>query len=221
MVGRTFLFALALAALAAGAFGSVVLEVTLERLADRADRIVRGRVTERSVVLERGGKRIWTRYHLRVTETFAGPVTKTLVVHTPGGRVGDRAEDVHGAARTAPEKDVVVFLWTDTEGRHRVLGQAQGLFEIESDADTGAATCRSSMDGLVLVGADGASRTGDGSSRSVSLADLKRRVGAARAAREAREEAERQARERKRKAAAERARALHEETRGQPGSSRE
>jgi len=201
------------------AFATVVLDVSIERLSERADLIVRGRVTDTTVLLERGAKRIWTRHRVHVEETLAGVARTTVLVHVRGGRVGQLTQTVKGTARPRKGERVVLFLWKDSAGRLRVLGQAQGLYRIATDKKSGIQHCTSDVSGLALVRADGRKRPATESARSLDLKELRKRIGAARAAKARSQEAARRKVERKRQAAIQRAREIRQRTRGKPGNS--
>jgi hypothetical protein len=216
---RSLLCVILLCLSASAALATVVLEVSIERLSERADLILRGRVTDTTVLLERGAKRIWTRHRVQVDETLAGAAGTSVLVHVRGGRVGRLAQTVKGTAQPRKGERVVLFLWKDSADRLRVLGQAQGLYRITTDEESGTQHCRSDVSGLALIGADGRPATSTETGRGVELAELRKRVAAARAAKARREEAARRKAERKRRAAIERAREIRQRTRGKPGSS--
>ena len=213
---RPLLLVFALALLALPALGSIVLEVTVEQLAEKADRIVRGRVVEQSVLLERGGRAIWTRYHVRVEETLAGEGTKEVVVHVPGGRMGELRQEVHGVARLRTNDEVVVFLWKDRQGRLRVLGQAQGAFRVRAEGRSGVSYCTNSVHGLVLVDPTGKPRRGR--AQRVPLTDLRARVAKVRRELDAAREREREAARLRLAERLRRAKLIERLSRGKPGT---
>lgn len=204
--------------LCGAALASVVLRADIEALARKSDRAVEGVVRESTVVLEAAQGRIWTRHRLDVTKTLVGTPSEQLVVHVPGGRVGDIEQSVHGSARLEEGARVALFLWEDDGQRLRVLGQAQGCFRVEADAASGEAVATNDVAGLTLV--DPAMRPVRARRTRLRLADLRRRVSAARRALVEEERRRKEAVERRLEELRKRAEQNEERTRGRPGGAR-
>ncbi len=80
-------------------------------------------------------RRIVTSTRVRVDQTFGGtpPGTEALI-RTLGGRVGDVGQIVHGEAFLLLGQAATLFLLPLQDGRHSVMGMAQGHFPIAVDA---------------------------------------------------------------------------------------
>jgi hypothetical protein len=101
-----------------------------------------------------GRSRIVTYTRIRVEESLAGehPATSELVVRTLGGRVGDIAEIVHGAARLEYGRHAVVFLRPVSNDVLAVTAETQGYYALERQGQ-GAPLLRSSRELAALIDA--------------------------------------------------------------------
>lgn len=214
---RALLVPSILAILLAGvARATVVLRASVEDLADRCDRAVFGRVVETRTEEDPSNGALWTSHRVRLEESWFGEGPAEVVVSVPGGTLGRVTQEFHGGARLRRDSRVALFLWRDAGGRLQVLGEAQGAFEVERDAATGADVCTNSVEGLSLV--DRAGKRVESGATRLTLADLRRRVTDARTAREERERIAREARARRLAERRERAVRLAALLRGRPGA---
>jgi MYXO-CTERM domain-containing protein len=106
---------------------STVAALGIDDLTDRADRVVRVRVTQVTPYQDRV---VRTRIELEVQEEWKGAGDLTIVLDQPGGVLGARGTLVFGMPRFAEGDDVVLFLSEDALIGTRVLGLAQGAFEV-------------------------------------------------------------------------------------------
>ena len=88
---------------------------SIEQLARQADIVVIGEVISATGEWAAGRATIQTRVALTVTESLKGTAASPLTFTHLGGRVGDEASAVGGAAEFAPGERVLVFL--DTAAR--------------------------------------------------------------------------------------------------------
>jgi hypothetical protein len=72
---------------------------------------------------------------IEVTETLKGQAGSSVLVVQPGGRVGDIGQIVHGLASFAEGEEVVVFLERRGTSAFRVMGMAQGKYQIRRSAE--------------------------------------------------------------------------------------
>jgi len=124
---------LVVAALAGVARASVVLELELPELVQRADHIVLATAGEETSRFAPDG-RIVTDVTLTVKETLKGDFRtgRDIVVTRLGGSVGDLAMLVEGAPRFQKGRSAVVFLRElSSRGELRVVGMSQGVFQVE------------------------------------------------------------------------------------------
>ena len=90
-------------------------------------------MTHKSMWLELGGrKRLVTEHSLQELETFKGikPGSANLKVFTLGGRKGNLAQKVHGAAQIIDGEEGVFFIASATAGISAIVGMAQGHFPL-------------------------------------------------------------------------------------------
>ena len=109
---------------------AAVIEMSLEQLTLTASIIVVGKV--RTVERTAGG--IKTRVTLAVEDSLKGEVGQTVIITQPGGTGGKVEMAVPEAATFERGEEVVVFLWTRSNGEHTVLGLFQGKLPVASDA---------------------------------------------------------------------------------------
>ncbi len=127
-VGLTLALGLLLVAPVPGE-SSTVAALSITDLAQRAQRVLRAQVVERSSW--RDGI-VWSQIELDVHEDWKGGGAMRLHLVQPGGFTGSFGTMVFGMPRFAEGEEVVLFLSGD-EGEERVLGLAQGKFSVHSD----------------------------------------------------------------------------------------
>lgn len=110
-----------------------VIKMSLEDLTRKASIIVVGRVTATAYVQTEEG--IMTRITVGVTERIKGEVDSTVIITQPGGRSGQMEMKVSDTVPFKTDEEVFVFLWTRSNGQHRVLGLSQGKLLIETSDD--------------------------------------------------------------------------------------
>lgn len=114
------------------AWASTAVDLDVEGLTLRAERVVRARVVGSESRWTAGGRRIVTETRLEVLEVLAGePRAAVVQVVQPGGRVDGLVQEVIGAARFSPGEEVVVFLRPTAPDRSaRVVGMALGKYRV-------------------------------------------------------------------------------------------
>jgi hypothetical protein len=134
---------------------TVVKPLEISELAAQSVHVIRGQVTARYTVPERGPRgEIYTRTDIRVLEYILGDGPREITVQQLGGELGELKMTLSGNAQLTPESEVLAFLDFDAERRlHFVVGLAQGVFEIDRTGP--AATVHRYLDGLsfYVVGA--------------------------------------------------------------------
>lgn len=212
---RRLLATLLLLLFLARAQASVAIRAGVEDLADASSAAVLGVVLDHTTALDAGTGTIWTRYRVRIERTLRGDAKGEVTVRIRGGKVGAMEQETLGSARLTDGGRVVLFLSAQDAGAREVIGMAQGAFAVETDAATGAVTCRNSIDGLSLV--DRTGREAPAEPLRLTLADLEGRVKAVAERDEARRRAAREAIDRKLAAWRRQAEIHAEILRGKPG----
>ena len=126
-------FLIAISAAGQSAASSVV-QMDLEDLATRADRIIVG-ACEGSITEEADGL-LHTRTTFTVRRALKGPAQDRISVLFPGGESDGVRQWISGMPAFEPGEEVVLFLSApDRGGRVWPIGLAQGKFEIWRDDD--------------------------------------------------------------------------------------
>ena len=111
---------------------TTLASLSLDQLADAADTIVRGTVTEVWTEPDDAGL-IWTLAQVEVAAVFKGADRAVLVVSQPGGTWGDRQTHVSGVARFSVGEDAWLFAEQRGEDRVVLVGMFQGKFNTIMD----------------------------------------------------------------------------------------
>lgn len=137
MTLRSKISALLAFALLAGlpAAATTMLRIDLPELAQGSDTVVHGTVRRTESRWSADKRRIVTDVEIEVTETLKGQAGSTVLVVQPGGRVGDIGQIVHGLASFSEGEEVVVFLERRGTSAFRVMGMAQGKYQIRRSAE--------------------------------------------------------------------------------------
>ncbi len=106
--------------------------VQFDEKVDRAAAIVVGRVVSQQSSWDANNERILTYSKFQVEETLKGFPAQEITIVTPGGTVGDIAQDFVGVPRFNPGDDHVVFV-RNTKVGPTVLFLDQGAYRVEKD----------------------------------------------------------------------------------------
>jgi len=145
--GRTWLAACALAvAWAAPAGASTVLRLNDTQLADIAEVVVTGRVSDMRTLRTSPESNIYTYVTVSIDEVLKGGVTDSeLTVKQPGGRFGGKTAWISGSPEFKRGEQVLLFLIRVGDGSLRTVGLFQGKFTLGWDA-AGRRLVRRSLD---------------------------------------------------------------------------
>ena len=122
---------LALAPLTAEA--TISRAVQFDEKVDRAASIVVGRVVSQESSWDAGRQRILTHSKIAVEKTLKGSPAQELTIVTPGGTVGDIAQDYVGVPRFHTGDENVVFV-RQTGAGPTVLFFEQGAYRLEKNS---------------------------------------------------------------------------------------
>lgn len=129
----------ALAFAAVLAFTPVAAEATIARAVkfdekvERAASIVVGKVVAQQSAWDANRERILTYSTFRVEQTLKGAPSQEITIVTPGGTVGDVAQDYVGVPRFNTGGEHVVFVKNTKVGK-TVLFFDQGAYRVEKDS---------------------------------------------------------------------------------------
>jgi len=134
---RCIRFILACAALVlamSATSATTLLRMSVARMSETAQLIVRARCLANSVGWDAG--EIWTFTSFEVREVWSGSSPARITVRLLGGRVGNLTSSVSGVPRFRPGEEVVLFLEPTRRGDFSVVGWEQGTFRIRRDPRT-------------------------------------------------------------------------------------
>jgi hypothetical protein len=165
---------LVLLALASPARAALAVPASVEDLARSSEAVVRGRVLSAAARWSEDGRRIFTYAEVEVASAWRGAAAKRVQVVVPGGIVGDIGQRVDGMAKLSTGEEVVLFLAPRPakSGPYQVAGHAQGKFQVDGPR------VKPDLSGTRFVPSE--LRAGERRSEDMELAELERRVRAAR-----------------------------------------
>jgi hypothetical protein len=116
------------------ATATVLQDLELADLAERADAIVIGTVGTKKVSQPVPGGHIWTDTNVSVDEWLKGVGPESFTIRQKGGRIGNQARILHGnASLRAGERVLLFVLYQD--GYYFTVGMELGKYEIYTDSN--------------------------------------------------------------------------------------
>lgn len=109
--------------------------MSLNRLAQAADTVVRARCVGSAARWENGA--IWTFSEFEVVERFQGEAPSRVRIRLPGGRVGGVATRVEDVPRFRAGDEAVLFLESRRDGSYGVTAWVEGTFRIRKASGDG------------------------------------------------------------------------------------
>jgi hypothetical protein len=133
-----FLTALAAIFMAASAFATTLVRMSLEQLTQASTEIIRGHVVSQQTICNPGHTRIYTYTTFALEQTYKGNPASTLVVQQPGGTIGKVRVFVAGTVQFHSQASYMLFLERSPADSSRFLpvGMIQGAYRIYNDAMT-------------------------------------------------------------------------------------
>lgn len=131
---------------------TTVIELGVEQLVERSDRIVHAVCTYAHSYRDAEG-RIVTRYEFQAQETLKGSHEATFAIVQPGGRVGTVQTIIPGLSSYRMSDEVVLFLGqvNPRSGFRLPLGLDQGIYRVKSDPQSGQRVVRRNLTDLHFV----------------------------------------------------------------------
>jgi hypothetical protein len=112
---------------------TIAQAVQFDRKVEQSAAIVLGRVVSQQSSWDANKQRILTYSKFRIEKTLKGFPSQEVTIVTPGGQVGDIAQDYVGIPRFTPGEDHVVFL-RNTRVGPTVAFLEQGAYRVETDS---------------------------------------------------------------------------------------
>lgn len=122
------LLCLSLLVCCADVTGTTLEKLSIERMVDLAQAIVRARCVSTSARWDHG--EIWTFTTFEIVETWKGPAPLEVTVRLLGGTVGPLTSNVSGVPRFRTGEEVILFLEPTKRGDFTVVSWEQGTFRI-------------------------------------------------------------------------------------------
>ena len=158
---------------------TIMVPLTVEDLAQRAELILRGTVASK-VCLKDSAGRIYTKIEVKVTEVWKGNLTtNTFAVVHAGGTKDNKHAVVDGEASYQVGEELVSFLRLNQRGEGVSIGLAQGKFNVWKDDTTGEPFAHNLFHGKpkgVETPAQAEFRAAAGKPARLSLPELRRRI---------------------------------------------
>ena len=127
-------FVLICLAAASFAKASTVQKLSFDRLIDKADLIVRGRVEELETRQASDRRSVSTIIKVSIEKQFKGPKVFSVTIEQPGGSLGDVVQGVPGLAEFSSGEDVILFLTRQRAGIFNIVGGKQGKFTVKTQS---------------------------------------------------------------------------------------
>jgi hypothetical protein len=128
---------------------TIARAVPFDQKVDQAAGIILGRVVSQESSWDANRQRILTYSKVRIEKTLKGQTAQEITVVTPGGVVGDIAQDYVGIPRFKAGEDSVIFV-RNTKVGPTVAFLEQGAYQVEVD-DRGERIVRPLVSTAVLV----------------------------------------------------------------------
>ncbi|HET6202665.1 MAG TPA: hypothetical protein VFI25_07670 [Planctomycetota bacterium] len=131
------LAAVSAAILVAGAAAATTVQkLDFAGLTRHATHVVVGKVGAGEAAFTPDGGAVMTSTQLTVAGEWKGSTgSKSIVVRTPGGKVGDFVMEVAGSPNLRPGDTALLFLERNPDGTYGVISLAQGSFRVLSGPD--------------------------------------------------------------------------------------
>jgi len=120
----------------AGARGTTLKHMSVAKMTNAADVIVRARCLGSATGWDAG--EIWTFTSFENEEVWKGAAVSHFTVRLLGGRAGNLTSNVAGVPRFHAGEDLVLFLEATGRGDYSIVSWVQGTFRIRRDGRTGA-----------------------------------------------------------------------------------
>lgn len=134
-----------------GAFATIVVRMSVPQMAERAQLLVEGTVTETKCRWDESHRYIITEAQVEISRTLKGKAgVQTITVRTLGGEVDGVGLYVSGAPRFVNGEETLLFLERHPVKDWRVVGLNQGKFTLITEKNSGRKMAVPSANGKVI-----------------------------------------------------------------------
>jgi hypothetical protein len=159
---------------------TVVQRLSLERLVDKSEFIIHGRIVRSWTAWDQSHKYIWTHHNVEIHDPIKTSGPADIVVSVPGGTLDGIGMQISGTVTLIPGEEVVLFLYRTAGGYLRATGWGQGKYAVVRSRISGQKILRPDLRGVALVEPIGRSKspreTSLRSLESISLTEFKARI---------------------------------------------
>ena len=122
--------------LAPCARGTVLLRMDLDDLTAQSHAVVYGTIAAKRVEWNEGRTMIYTVYSVHPMEYLKGGLGSSFELHEPGGELDGVSMQIASVPVFSVGEEAVLFVWTDADGQHQVIGFEQGALTVQRDPET-------------------------------------------------------------------------------------
>jgi hypothetical protein len=154
------------------AWGATLERLSLDEMIRQSTAIVRGSVL--SEASRERGNFIFRQVQVRVTETLKGAPATVAEFSLPGGTLNGVRQVFSGTPQLQPGAEYVFFLWKSSRGATHIIGLAQGVLNLTSDAKGSPQVVRAAIADGVIDPQTGAASAAE--AIAMPLASLRQRI---------------------------------------------
>lgn len=130
------------------AWGATLERLSLDEMIRQSTAIVRGSIF--SEASRQRGNLIFRQVQVRVSETLKGAPASVAEFSLPGGTLNGVRQVFSGTPQLQPGAEYVFFLWKSSRGATHIIGLAQGVLNVTTDAKGAPQVVRAAIaDGVV------------------------------------------------------------------------
>ena len=121
----------------ASASAATLIHLTFDEMTAQSSAILLGHCVSVSSAWNAAHSDIVTQNVFEVSEYYKGNLGQHVTLTELGGQVDNWVSDYTGVPRFKVGEEAVLFLWTDPQGQHQVIGLTQGKFQVVRNTATG------------------------------------------------------------------------------------
>ena len=155
---------------------AVLIHLTFEEMTEQSSAIVLGRCVAVRSEWNADHSDIVTHNVFEVLARYKGNLGPRVTITELGGRVGEWVALYSGVPRFRVGEEAVLFVWTDPQGQHQVIGLTQGKFRVGRDSATGETVLQQTLSAEPMQEPKSHSHNGQAEQMTMPLAAFRNRV---------------------------------------------
>lgn len=156
--------------------GAVLIHLTFDEMTEQSSAIVLGRCIAVQSAWNAGHSDIVTHNVFEARQYYKGNLGPRVTLTELGGKVGEWVAEYSGIPRFQVGEEAVLFVWTDPQGQHQVIGLTQGKFRVGRDGRTGGVVLQQAFSGEPMLEPATHFHAGPAEQMAMPLATLRSRV---------------------------------------------